>query len=55
MILETPLDQAWAVLANLPPARGTVSGYTGTARLEEADDDTHTAILRLQGTGRTGR
>ena len=54
MILETPLDQAWARLAQLPPARGTVAGYTGVARLEEADDDTHTAILRLNGTGPNG-
>ena len=54
MILEMPLEQAWAVLSRIPPARGTVSGYTGTARLEEADDDTHTAILRLNGTGPKG-
>lgn len=54
MILETPLDQAWARLSQLPPARGTVAGYTGVARLEEADDDTHTAILRLNGTGPNG-
>ena len=54
MILETPLDEAWAALSHLPPARGTVAGYTGTARLEEVDDDTHTAILRLQGTGPNG-
>jgi len=54
VILEMPLEQAWAVLSRIPPARGTVSGYTGTARLEEADDDTHTAILRLQGTGPHG-
>ena len=51
VILDTPLDAAWAALSTLPPARGTVAGYTGTARLEEADDDTHTAILRLNGSG----
>ena len=54
MILDTPLDQAWARLAQLPPARGTVAGYTGVARVEEADDDTHTAILRLNGAGPNG-
>ena len=54
MILDTALDDAWAILSTLPPARGTVAGYTGTARLEEADDDTHTAILRLNGRGPTG-
>ena len=54
MILDTPLDHAWAALASLPPARGTVSGHYGTARVEEADDDTHTAILRLNGTGPNG-
>jgi hypothetical protein len=54
VILERPLQEAWATLASLPPARGTVAGYTGTARLEEADDDTHTAILRLTGRGPQG-
>jgi hypothetical protein len=54
MILDTPLEAAWAALAALAPARGTVAGYTGTAVLEEADDDTHTATLRLQGTGPEG-
>ena len=58
MILETPLDEAWATLSTLAPARGTLAGYTGTIVLEEADDDTHTAArLRLQGVGseRAGR
>ena len=54
VILDTPLDEAWAALSTLAPARGTVAGYTGTAVLEEADDDTHTATLRLQGTGPNG-
>ena len=54
MILETPLDEAWATLSTLAPARGTLAGHTGTATLEEADDDTHTARLRLQGTGPNG-
>ena len=54
MILETPLDEAWATLSTLAPARGTLAGHTGTATLEEADDDTHTATLRLQGTGPNG-
>lgn len=54
MILETPLDEAWAKLSALAPARGTLAGHTGTAVLEEADDDTHTARLRLQGVGPNG-
>jgi hypothetical protein len=54
MILETPLDEAWATLSTLAPARGTLAGHTGTAVLEEADDDTHTARLRLQGVGPNG-
>ena len=54
MILETPLDEAWATLSTLAPARGTLAGHTGTAMLEEADDDTHSARLRLQGTGPNG-
>ena len=54
MILDTPLEKAWAALSTLAPARGTVAGYTGTAVLEEADDDTHTATLRLQGIGPDG-
>jgi carbon monoxide dehydrogenase subunit G len=54
VILERPLDDTWAALSSLPPARGTVAGYSGTARLEEADDDTHTAVLRLTGTSPQG-
>jgi hypothetical protein len=54
VILDRPLAEAWAALSSLPPARGTVAGYSGTARLEEVDDDTHTAILRLSGTGPDG-
>ena len=54
MILDTPLDAAWAALSTLGPVRGTIAGHTGTARLEEVDDDTHTATLRLQGTGPSG-
>jgi hypothetical protein len=54
MILETPLEAAWAALSSLAPARGTVDGHTGTAVLEEADDDSHTATLRLQGIGPHG-
>jgi hypothetical protein len=53
MILDTPLERAWAVLGRLEPARGTIAGHTGTARLESADDDTHTAVLRVHGSGRT--
>jgi len=54
LILARPLDDAWAALSRLPPARGTVAGYSGSARLEEADDDTHTAVLRLTGGGPKG-
>jgi hypothetical protein len=54
VILATPLDEAWATLSTLAPARGTLAGHTGTAMLEEADDDTHTARLRLQGVGPNG-
>jgi hypothetical protein len=53
VILATPLDQAWAALSHLKSARGTIAGHTGTARLEVADDDTHTAVFRLHGSGRT--
>jgi carbon monoxide dehydrogenase subunit G len=54
VILATPLEAAWAALSALPPARGRASVYTGVARLVEADDDTHTATLRLYGTGPFG-
>jgi hypothetical protein len=54
VILDIPLDEAWATLSALAPARGTLAGHTGTAVLEEADDDTHTARLRLQGVGPNG-
>jgi hypothetical protein len=54
MILAASLQDAWTALANLAPARGTVAGYTGTARLEAVDDDTHTVWLRLQGAGPAG-
>jgi len=54
VILTTPLDAAWAVLSTLAPARGKVSVFTGVARLVEADDDTHTATLRVFGTGPFG-
>jgi carbon monoxide dehydrogenase subunit G len=54
VILDRPLDEAWAALSSLPAVRGTVAGYSGTARLEEVDDDTHTAILRLNGRGPEG-
>jgi hypothetical protein len=54
VILERRLEEAWSTLSTLPPARGTVAGYSGTARLVEVDDDTHTAILRLTGSGPSG-
>jgi hypothetical protein len=54
VLLTTGLEDAWAALSTLAAARGTIAGYTGTARLEALDDDTHTAWLRLQGTGPDG-
>jgi hypothetical protein len=50
---EVPLviaaDEAWRALAALPPARGSAAGYDGSVVLEEADDEAHTATLRLRG------
>ena len=43
MILETPLDEAWADALDAAAGARTLAGHTGTAVLEEADDDTHTA------------
>jgi hypothetical protein len=54
VIIDAPLDQAWSTLSHLRPVRGTIAGYTGTARLEVADDDTHTATWRLHGSGPEG-
>jgi hypothetical protein len=54
VIIDAPLDQAWSTLSHLKPARGTIAGFTGTARLEVADDDTHTATWRLHGVGPDG-
>jgi hypothetical protein len=57
VILEVPIvvsvEDAWRVLSALPPARGSAAGYDGTAVLEDADDDTLTATLRLQGAAGT--
>ena len=55
MILETPLDEAWATLSTLAPARGTLAGHTGTAMLEEADDDTHRRGCDSRAPARTAR
>ena len=54
VILETPLDEAWAALSTLAAGARRRSPATPAPRLEEADDDTHTAMLRLQGTGPNG-
>jgi carbon monoxide dehydrogenase subunit G len=54
VILDISPERAWAALSALPPARGTVAGYSGLVRVEELDDDTHTAVLRLAGTGPHG-
>jgi hypothetical protein len=50
MRLPMTIDDAWHALTALPPARGELAGYVGTAVLEEADDDVHVAVFRLQGT-----
>jgi hypothetical protein len=46
--VDTPLDQAWATLSHLAPARIKIAGHAGVLRLEVADDDTHTATFRLR-------
>jgi hypothetical protein len=51
--LPLPIGDAWRALTALPPARGELAGYTGTAVLEEADEDVHVAVFRLQGTAGT--
>jgi hypothetical protein len=53
MRLPMPIDDAWRALVALPPTRGELAGYTGTAVLEEADDDVHVAVFRLQGSAGT--
>jgi hypothetical protein len=53
MRLPMTIDDAWRALTALPPARGELAGYTGTAVLEEADDDVHVAVFRLQGSAET--
>jgi hypothetical protein len=53
MRLPMTIDDAWRALTALAPARGELAGYTGTAVLEEADDDVHVAVFRLQGSAET--
>jgi hypothetical protein len=42
-------DVAWRTLSGLPPARGSAAGYEGVAVVEDADDDTRVATVRLTG------
>jgi hypothetical protein len=46
VIVDAPLHEAWSTLSRLH----TVRGPAGVARLEEADDDTHRAAWRYDGT-----
>ena len=43
------VDAAWRTLSALPQARGSAAGYEGVAVVEDADDDTRVATLRLTG------
>jgi hypothetical protein len=49
MRVAAPLDAVWARVLARPALRGSLAGHTGTAVLEEADDDAHVARFRLQG------
>jgi hypothetical protein len=53
MRVPVGIDEAWRALVALPASRGELAGYDGTAVLEEADDDVHVAVFRLQGTSGT--
>jgi hypothetical protein len=53
MRVPVTIDDAWRALVALRPARGELAGYSGTAVLEEADDDVHVAVFRLQGSAGT--
>jgi hypothetical protein len=50
MRIAAPIDDVWRSLLGATMLRGSLAGYTGTAVLEEADEDEHVARLRLQGT-----
>jgi hypothetical protein len=49
MRVAAGIDDVWRALLAHPSRRGTLAGYTGTAVLEEADDDARVARFRLQG------
>jgi hypothetical protein len=49
MRLAAPVDEVWRRVLAAPALRGSLAGYTGTAILEEADEDEHVARFRLQG------
>jgi hypothetical protein len=49
MRVAAPVDDVWRRVLAAAPLRGALAGYTGTAVLEEADDDERVARFRLQG------
>jgi hypothetical protein len=49
MRVAAGIDEAWRRVLAAGTLRGSLAGYTGTAILEEADDDEHVARFRLQG------
>ncbi len=49
MRVAAGVDDVWRTLLAHPSLRGALAGYTGTAVLEEVDDDERVARFRLQG------
>jgi hypothetical protein len=49
MRVAAPVDDVWRRVLAAAPRRGTLAGCTGTAVLEEVDDDERVARFRLQG------
>jgi hypothetical protein len=49
MRVAAGIDETWRRLLATGTQRGWLAGYTGTAILEEADDDERVARFRLQG------
>ena len=47
-VVAAPIERTWATLLTAPPDgwRGTIGDYTGTARLEDIDDDERVASFR---------
>jgi hypothetical protein len=50
MRIAAPVEEVWRRVLAATGLRGSLAGYTGTAVLEEADEDEHVARFRLQGT-----